>query len=138
MAAVPKLGDLSPTKSKFSAGERVIARVNQALSSAQKKKICQGINQYAGVELNALIVDCSTVELIRFRGEDQILVAGRFHYARKDGRTLTFGCSKVDFMPGDSFTLAIRYQDPGPRNAIKEEVKRWIGDHKITIIPWTA
>lgn len=133
---VPRLGDIRPTKTSFVAGERVIARVNQILTADQKKKILQGINKYAGVELNSLIVDCTRVNLVRIRKEESISVAGPSHMSSKAGPVLHFGCSKVCFEEGDSFLLSISYQDPRLRNLIIDEVKRWIGDHEVSIIPW--
>lgn len=134
----PRLGDISSTKTGFIAGDRVIARVNQPLTREQKKKILSGIDKYAGVALNALIVDCSTIELIRDRSLTRVCLAGRHHYSSRSGREIQFGCSKIDFEAGDIFYLAIKWQDPKLRNSIKNEISRWIGAHEIIEIPWTA
>jgi len=136
---VPRLGDLSPTKMKFKAGDRVIARVNQTLNYEQWKKITSSLDQYAGVQLDSLIVNCSVIELIQQGvGVPPVCIAGRAHYSSSDAHVFKFGCSVVNISEGDVFFLSMRYIEFNSRRREEKRIQNWIGDNELRVIPWTS
>lgn len=136
---VPRLGDLSPSKIQFKAGDRVIARVNQTLNYSQWKKISASIDQYAGVSLDSLIVNCSVIELIQQSiGRPPVCLAGRSHYSTSDNHVFKFGCSIVNILEGDIFFLSMRYIIEISRRREEKRIQNWVGDCEIRVIPWTS
>ena len=102
MATVnPKLSDLQPTKITYCAGDRVIARVQSNFSPHQRGVLESCINRYARVELNILIVDCRNVTLRLVRGNSSTILADLSYASARHGNTVSFGCSKVELLPGD-------------------------------------
>ena len=129
MAVAPKISDLQPTKTKYIAGDRVIARIQSNLSASQFRILESSINEYAGVALNILIVDCRNVQLQLVRGNSRTMLADPSYVSSRLGNTVTFGCSKVEFLPDDFLVVKQRI----PSLAFHANLIRWAGD--ILIIP---
>lgn len=136
----PKLGETQPLKVSYSAGDRVIARLGTFPTSDQIKKIRKGINSFAGVELNSLIIDCSSTSLVLERGGAFQSLAGPGHITSERLNSskpiFSFGVAKFVKYEGDRFYLSSRHSSPSVRSVLLKQVQHWVGDSELIFIDW--
>lgn len=136
----PRLGESQPSKISYSAGDRVIARLGTFPTSDQIKKIRQGINSFAGVELNSLIIDCSSTSLVLERGGALQSLAGPGHLNQErlnsSKPVFSFGVAKFVGLVGDRFFLSSRHTSSTVRSVLLQQVQHWVGDSELIFVDW--
>lgn len=134
----PKLNEAS-SKVAYSAGDRVIARLGTFPSRDVVKKIKDSIDSYAGVELNSLVIDCSTVTLLLERGGTVQCLAGPKYlktHQLNSARTYSFGVSKFEIQSDDRFYVSTRITSTSVIDSILRKIRHWVGDCEIVHLPW--
>jgi hypothetical protein len=141
--AMPKLADLGKGQTKYYAGDRIIARVSVELKSDARKKVIKGVDQWANVAVNTLIINCFNVEIIRrnrIEPHRDILVAGVDFFVLSDHpNEVKLSCSRVELIDTDLLEVATRTEDPIAIKKIFLEIGRWAGiDTELIRMPWRA
>jgi hypothetical protein len=138
MTSKPKLNEAAP-KIAYRAGDRVIARLGSFPSREVVKKIKDSIDSYAGVELNSLVIDCSTVTLLLERGGViQCLAGPKYLKTHQLGsnRTYSFGVSKFEIQSDDRFYVSTQITSSAVVDSILKRIKHWVGDCEMVHVPW--
>lgn len=129
--AAPLLTDVSLHKHKFSAGDRLIAKVSVDLDAYQQAKLIKTIQKFAGTELRVLVMNCTRYELFVIRGnmvridlvkpedkEDPSIVPGR----------MDMSLSAINFMSDDVVVLQCsHYIGEIEKLQIHRHIQRWAG-----------
>lgn len=134
----PKLGESAP-KVSYQAGDRVLARLGSFPDGDTIRKIKKAINSYAGVELNCLVIDCSTVTLLLERGGGIQCLAGPKYLKLNQLAskvTYSFGVSKLELQKDDRFYLSTLISSTAVINTILKQVSHWVGEHEVILLPW--
>lgn len=128
----PLLSDIPAHKTKFEAGDRVLARVSVALNASQYRNLKRAITKFAGADVRVLIVNCLQTVIVHVDRvtEKRSQLAGPTDSAYHDPAVgvANLNCSKVELKPDDRlFVFVPRIASEPQRDMIRRWVKEWAG-----------
>jgi hypothetical protein len=132
----PLLGDLPSTKTRYEAGDRVVAKVRTQLSHEQRNRLYRQLCKFCGADVNLLIVNTAVMGLLRTRPDDRLCIAGIQSNTQESSLGVAnVDLAKVDFQLGDRLFVAMTMKlDPLQKLDIKGAIQRWCGDDVEVIL----
>lgn len=131
MPARPLIQDVHTDRIQFKPGDRLLARVSVSLTTAQYKKLENGVKKFAGEDVRLLIVDVTKVRLVwSRRGEIVQEIAGPSFF---DPRPEMVGvadlrCSVIEFQPDDILHVFVPHiSSELHRLKITDRMRQWTG-----------
>lgn len=127
---IKKLSDL-PSKTKYEAGDRLIAHVSVNLLDQQINNIVRAIQKWAGSEVRVLVVNCSEIKIVQGRNGKPISeIAGLSHIQNQTDfpGIANISTSKVDIRDDDTLVVFVpRIQSDLHEKRIKKWIQEWSG-----------
>jgi hypothetical protein len=126
--AVPLLGDLPATRTRYEPGDRIISRISTEIDYDQFNRLRKQVLKFCQAEVNLFVINVSKYGFLRIRpGQPDLILAQRSPGVRKIKLGLvSVDLAQVDFAPGD--TLVIEW----PKNQTvtvenRKAIQRWAG-----------
>lgn len=130
--AKPLLTDVHPTKIKFEAGDRILARVADDLNINQHQNLVRSIKKFAEADVRVLVVNClSTRMMLVHKGGGGKMLASHEHALQQslDLGVANVSCSPVKFLEGDRLILCVPPSVEGlHKKQLERLLKEWAGD----------
>lgn len=134
MSATPLLSDIEPTKARYQAGDRVVCKVKSHITSAQADKLRKSVKEFAGADINLIIINTSRFHVVRIRQGEENLVIAQMSDITGETRlgVANVDLAKVDFQRDDK--LVVLSPVDYPEEQCRSAFKRWAGDDVEIII----
>lgn len=131
MIAIPLLGDLPATKTRYEAGDRILAKVSTELTPGQFLKLRRNIIKFCQADVNLFVVNTARYAFYRAGADvtNNMILAERRPVTNESKLGLAnIDLAKVEFEPGDS--LLVQWPKDLPiADETKRALQRWVGDN---------
>ena len=136
----PQLGDLK-SKQTYASGDRVIVRVQRPVTKKEAQFIQKHVDSFVGVNVDVLIVDCSSMELdLWVDRKPHSQLAGKSHLKPDKGSAsqLEIGCSRIELDVFAHLELRLKSGAEGSRRFIFDRVTSWADPAPVVLLPWRS
>lgn len=127
MSAIPLFSDLPSTKTRYNAGDRIVAKVTTDLSPAQYHKFYKSVKAFCQADVNLLVINTSKISVLRVRaGEQDLEIAARTLKTNESmhGKAQV-DLARVEFKKDDQ--LIVRTTPVLYRPEVKRVFSQWAG-----------